>query len=45
MAQTVFLCTPLKLGHLNEALIARIEQLGFHVLCAVRDSPNNVPYA
>ena len=45
MAQTVYLSTPLKLGRLNMELITRIEKLGFHVFCAVRDSPNDVPYA
>jgi len=44
MALTVFLCTPCKLGRLNFELIERIEQLGFHVLCAVKDSPDDVPY-
>lgn len=44
MALTVFLCTPGKLGRLNFELIERIEHLGFHVLCAVKDSPDDVPY-
>ena len=42
--KTVFLCTPLKLGNLNLELIERIKKAGFNVLCAVTDSPNDVPF-
>ena len=42
--KTVFLCTPLKLGDLNHQLIARIESIGFDVLCAVTHSPSDVSF-
>jgi len=41
--KTVFLCTPHKLGDLNNELIARIEKCGFEVLCAVTHSPQDRP--
>ena len=41
---TVFLCTPHKLGDLNDQLIACIKKLGFHVLCAVTHSPQDAPH-
>lgn len=42
--KTVFLCTPCKLGNLNFELIDRIKKTGFKVLCAVTDSPDDVPF-
>lgn len=42
--KTVFLCTPHKLGDLNNQLIDRIKKLGFEVLCAVTHSPQDVPH-
>ncbi len=38
----VYLCTPFKLGQLNQELINRIEGCGFEVLCAVTHTPQNV---
>lgn len=40
--KTVFLCTPHKIGSLNQDLIKRIKDLGFDVLSAVTHSPQNV---
>lgn len=39
--KTVFLCTPHKLGELNNKLIERIRKLGFNVLCAATHTPQN----
>lgn len=44
MKKTVFLCTPHKLGKLNLELIERIKAVGFNVLCAMTDSPQDVMY-
>lgn len=40
----VFLCTPHKLGKLNNELIDRIKSVGFEVICAVTHSPQDVPF-
>ncbi len=40
--KTVYLCSPLKLGDLNRELISRIERLGFKVLCAAIDTPQDM---
>jgi len=40
----IYLCTPHKLGDLNFELIKRIKKLGFEVLCAATDTPQNLPF-
>ena len=42
--KTIYLCTPFKLGKLNHQLIKQIGSLGFNVISAITDTPQDTSH-